>query len=152
MIDATAWVETGAWLSGEAVREPARAYAGRILAQRLKKVLRRGRKLETRDDAERHKARIETKKLRYAVEGFASLYADKSVDRFVGRLKQLQDRLGALNDIATAEPLMSSLELGPEAAFAAGELEGLKLADKKKLLGHAAKALDQLAATEPFWS
>jgi CHAD domain-containing protein len=151
MIDATAWVETGEWLSGVAVQQPARAFATQTLDRRLKKLLKRGRKLETRDDAARHQVRIEAKKLRYAAEGFASLYPDKKVDRFVGRLKRLQDDLGALNDIATAEPLIASLDLNTEAAFAAGELEGLKLADKAKLVGHAAKALDRLDATEPFW-
>jgi inorganic triphosphatase YgiF len=151
MIDATAWVETGEWLGGLAAQQPARAYAAQTLGQRLKKVLKRGRKLETRDDAARHRVRIEAKKLRYAAEGFGSLYPDKKVDRFVGRLKGLQDDLGALNDIATAEPLIASLELNPEAAFAAGELEGLKLADKDKLIAHAAKSLDRLDAAEPFW-
>jgi inorganic triphosphatase YgiF len=151
MIDATAWVETGAWLAGEAAKEPARAYAARTLARRLKKLLKRGRKLETRDDATRHEVRIEAKKLRYAAEGFASLYPEKKVDRFVGRLRGLQDNLGALNDIATAEPLIASLNLGPEAAFAAGELEGLKLADKDRLIASAAKSLDRLGAAAPFW-
>jgi inorganic triphosphatase YgiF len=151
MIDATAWVETGEWLGGLAAAEPARAYAARILDRRLKKLLRRGRKLETRDDAARHAVRIEAKKLRYAAEGFASLYSEKKVDRFVGRLKGLQDDLGALNDIATAEPLIASLDLNSEAAFAAGELEGLKLADKDKLIARAAKTLDRLGAAGPFW-
>jgi inorganic triphosphatase YgiF len=152
MIDATAWVETGEWLAGPAAQEPARAYAARALGGRLKKLLKRGRKLETRDDAARHEARIEAKKLRYTAEGFASLYAEKKVDRFVGRLKGLQDDLGALNDIATAEPLIASLAPSPEAAFAAGELEGLKLADKDKLVARAAKALDRLDDSAPFWA
>jgi inorganic triphosphatase YgiF len=151
MIDATAWVETGEWQGGVAAAEPARAYAARTLGRRLRKLLKRGRKLETRDDETRHQVRIEAKKLRYAAEGFASLYADKKVDRFVGRLKGLQDKLGALNDMATVEPLIAGLSLGPEAAFAAGELEGLKLADKDKLIAQAAKSLDRLGQAGPFW-
>jgi inorganic triphosphatase YgiF len=151
MIDATAWVEIGAWVGGEPAKQPARGYADRTLARRLKKVLKRGRKLETGDDEARHEVRIEAKKLRYAAEGLAGLYADKKVDRFVGRLKHLQDALGALNDISTAEPLIAGLKLSPEAAYAAGELEGLRLADKKRLIAHAAKALDRLDETAPFW-
>jgi inorganic triphosphatase YgiF len=151
MIDASAWVETGAWIAGEAGREPARAYAQRTLSRRLKKLLKRGRKLESSDDAARHKMRIGAKKLRYAAEGFASLYPDKKVDSFVGRVKDLQDSLGALNDVATAEPLIAGLNLGADAAYAAGELEGLKLADKNRLIAHAAKAMRRLGDVAPFW-
>lgn len=151
MIDATAWAETGDWLGAAAGQEPARSYADKVLGKRLKKLLKRGRKIEAHDDAARHAVRIQAKKLRYAAEGFASLYPDKKVDRFVGRLKALQDSLGALNDIATAEPLMASLALSPEAAFAAGELEGLKLADDHKLIAQAAKSLCKLADTPAFW-
>jgi len=151
MIDVACWVETGDWLAGEAAKEPARAYSERTLSRRLKKLLKRGRKLEAGDDAARHKMRIGAKKLRYAAEGLASLYSEKKVERFVRRVEDLQDRLGALNDIASAEPLIASLNLCPEAAYAAGELEGLKLADKKKLIADAAKAMHRLGAVDPFW-
>jgi inorganic triphosphatase YgiF len=151
MIDAAGWVETGSWLAGAAAREPARAFAARTLDRRLGKLLKRGRRLATRDDAARHAARIEAKKLRYAAEGFGGLWPEKKADRFIRRLKRLQDRLGALNDIATAEPLLASLSLSPEAAYAAGELEGLRLAKKPKLVAGAAKALDRLADARPYW-
>ncbi|MFC3071324.1 CYTH and CHAD domain-containing protein [Phenylobacterium soli] len=152
MIDAVAWVETGDWTRGEAAAEPARDYAARVLAKRLRKLVKRGKSLEARDDAARHEVRIEAKKLRYAAEGFASLFSEKKADRFVGRLKTLQDDLGVLNDIATAETLLAGLDLTPEAAFAAGELEGLRMADKAKTLAAAAKALTRLAADRPFWA
>jgi inorganic triphosphatase YgiF len=151
MIDVACWVETGDWLAGQAAKQPAGDFAEHTLSRRLKKLLKRGRKLETADDKARHKMRIGAKKLRYAGEGFASLYSDKKVDRFVGRLKDLQDGLGALNDIATAEPLIASLNLCPEAAYAAGELEGLKRADREKLIAQAAKAMDRLGDAAPFW-
>jgi triphosphatase len=152
MIDATGWVETGAWISADAAQEPARAFAARTLDHRLDKLLKRGRKLADRDDAARHEARIEAKKLRYAAEGFAGLWPEKKTDRFVERVKHLQDALGALNDLATAEPLLASLNLSADAAYAAGELEGLRRARKPKLVAAAAKALDRLANTEPHWS
>ena len=152
MIEATAWAETGEWLTHDAGHEPARAYSGRTLERRRRKLLKRGRHLETRDDAARHEVRIQAKKLRYAAEGFASLYAEKKVDRMVERLKALQDALGQLNDIATAETLFTGLDLTPEAAFAAGELEGLRMAGKPKLVASAAKAMDRLADTPAFWA
>ena len=91
MIDVTAWVETGDWLSGEAGREPAWAFAGHALERRFRKLLKRGCRLEARDDAARHRVRIEAKKLRYAAEGFAALFPEKKVERSVGRLKALQE-------------------------------------------------------------
>lgn len=151
MIEATGWAETGAWLACEAACEPARAFAERTLDKRLKKVLRRGKRLDKAGDAGRHELRIQAKKLRYAAEGFAGLYGEKKVARLVERLKALQDALGELNDIATAEPLTASLDLSPEAAFAAGDLTGLRAADKPKLVHKAEKALKRLEATDPFW-
>ncbi|THD74241.1 MAG: CHAD domain-containing protein [Phenylobacterium sp.] len=151
LIDATAWVETGHWLAGEAGREPARDFAAHALAGRRRKLLKRGHRLERRDDQARHEARIKAKKLRYAAEGLASLFPEKEVDRFVGRLKDLQDALGELNDLATAEGLVHGLQLSADAAFAAGELAGLRAANKPKLLAKAAKAMDRLDAAPSFW-
>ena len=151
MIEATGWAETGAWIHCEAASEPARAFAARTLDKRLNKVLKRGKHLDTQDDAGRHELRIQAKKLRYAAEGFAGLYGEKRVTRFVNRLKALQDALGLLNDIATAEPLTAGLDLSPEAAFAAGDLAGLRQARKPKLIAKAGKALKRLEDAQPFW-
>jgi hypothetical protein len=63
----------------------------------------------------------------------------------------LQEELGELNDLAAAEPLMARLRLSPDAAFAAGELVGLKAAAKPRLLARAEKALSRLEAAKPFW-
>jgi len=151
MIEALAWVETGDWLADPAAAEPATPFAAKALDKRRRKLLKRGRGLEHASDAARHRARIQAKKLRYAAEGFASLFPDKAVRRFVERLKVLQDRLGTLNDIATAEPLVARLGLPADAAFAAGELVGRRAADKDRLAARAAKALARLAKVEPFW-
>jgi inorganic triphosphatase YgiF len=151
LIDVTGWVDTGAWLQGAAAKQPVQPFAADRLSSRRRKLLRAGRDLETLSDHERHEARIEAKKLRYAAEGFQSLFGRKPAKRFLDRLKALQEDLGALNDIATAEAMLSEMELTPEAAFAAGELVGRKAAEKPARIRHAAEALDRLAGTEPFW-
>jgi CHAD domain-containing protein len=151
MIDVTAWVETGDWLAGPEASAPAKAFARRALKKRLRRVLKRGKHLRQADDAARHHLRIEGKKLRYAAEAFASLYPQKAAGRFIDRVKDLQEALGDLNDLVVAEPLLGSLPLEPGAAFAAGELLGLRMAGKDRLIAHADRALGRLADVQaPF--
>jgi inorganic triphosphatase YgiF len=152
MIDATAWVETGAWLNGDEVDGSAAAFAAKTLTKRRRKLRRGGRDLAHAAPAERHQARIEAKKLRYAAEGFSALFPPKKTDRFIDRLKDLQDALGELNDIATAEPLVEGLQLAPRAALAAGELLGLRAAHSGALVAKAEKAFEQFSKAAPFWT
>ena len=152
LISVTGWADTGAWLSGEAAAQPARPFAARALAKRRRKLIRDGRGLAHAGDEARHQVRIDAKKLRYAVEGFQGLFRRKAARRFVERLKALQDELGALNDLATAEVMFDDLALSPEAAFAAGELVGLKAAGKPRLIARADKAIKALRRTEIFWA
>ena len=157
MIDTAAWVETGAWSAADGADKPIGPFARAALKKHLKKLGKLGRDVARADkgggdDTARHHLRIEAKKLRYAVEGFASLYGEKAVRRYLRRLRELQEALGALNDLVTAEPLIAALALPSEAAFAAGELVGRKTAAKPQLVAKAAKALDRLQAADPFWN
>ncbi|RAK57258.1 CHAD domain-containing protein [Phenylobacterium deserti] len=151
MIDVAAWVETGPWLAAEPGREPAAAFAARALDKRRRKILKTGKRLERLSDEDRHQVRIQGKKLRYAAEAFASLWPDRKPARFIGKVKDLQEELGALNDLATAETLVESLQLPPDAAFAAGELVGMKVADKSARIHAAAQALAEIKSADRFW-
>jgi inorganic triphosphatase YgiF len=151
MIDAAAWVETGDWQAGHGAGEAIKPFARKALKRHLKTLGKRGRAARDGDDTARHHLRIEAKKLRYAAEALAGLYGEKRAHRYLRHLKDLQAVLGALNDLVTVEPLIAGLELSPEAAFAGGELVGLKMAAKPKLLAAAKTALDRLEAAEPFW-
>jgi inorganic triphosphatase YgiF len=152
LIEVSGWVETGDWLSSKPAQGSAQAFAKRPLRAFHKRLLKHGRGLAELGDEARHRVRIDAKKLRYAAEGFQSLFPRQATARFIERLKALQDELGALNDLATAEILLSDLELDAEARFAAGELLGRKAASKNHHITCAAKALDALAETEPFWN
>ena len=151
LIEATGWVDTGAWLQGEAADGSARRFASKVLRKRFAGLVRDGHHLRAGPDEARHQVRIDAKKLRYAAEGFQGLYTRKDAKRFIDQLKTLQDELGALNDLATAEAMLPGLELDAPAAFAFGELVGLKAADKDRHIAAAAKALRRLAHIEPFW-
>lgn len=62
---------------------------------------------------EQHRVRIRAKRLRYALDLFASALPAKPTKRYVDELAHLQDELGALNDAVVAE------ELAPRLARAA---------------------------------
>lgn len=151
LIEVTGWVDTGAWLSRPPAGERARPFAANSLQKRRRQLLKDGRDLARLSDEDRHRVRIDAKKLRYAAEGFEGLYGCKGPRDLIKVLKTIQDELGFLNDIATAETLLNSLGLSPEAAFAAGELVGRRATDKKRHIARAAKTLDRLADVDPFW-
>jgi triphosphatase len=151
MIDTVAWVETGGWLDGDGADEPIKPFAKAALKRHLKALAKRGKAARRGDDEARHHLRIAAKKLRYAADGLSGLYGKTRAGRYLRHLKDLQEVLGALNDLATAEPLIAGLTLSPQAAFAAGELVGLKAAGKPALLARAEKALGRLEAAQPFW-
>jgi len=151
LIAVTGWVETGDWLAHPLSNAPARPFGAKALRLRLRRLLTDGQHLKHLDDAHRHEVRIDVKKLRYTIEGFQSLFGRKETDHYVKALKAVQDELGALNDLATAETLLGGLGLSAEAAFAGGELVGRASAKKPVHIARAAKALRRLGQVEPFW-
>ncbi|MDP3866988.1 CYTH and CHAD domain-containing protein [Phenylobacterium sp.] len=156
VLEATAWVETGAWLTahGKTARRareaPVQGFAAKALSHRYKTLLKLGRDLETMSDADRHEARIAAKKLRYAAEAFAPLF-DTDTKPFIKTLKALQEHLGALNDGVMAAELVARLSLKGPALAAAKRLLAARAAQKPKTLKAAGKAMDSLAETPVFW-
>jgi len=84
-------------------------FAGAMLERRLARVRKRGRSLRRLSAAELHRLRIAIKKLRYAVDFFATLYEAKCVRNLLARLARLQNILGAMNDAAAVTGLMKGL-------------------------------------------
>jgi inorganic triphosphatase YgiF len=58
---------------------------------------------------EQHRVRIRAKRLRYALDLYAAALPAKATARYVDRLAQLQDELGALNDVVVAAGLLPRL-------------------------------------------
>ncbi|MBV9532917.1 MAG: CHAD domain-containing protein, partial [Bradyrhizobium sp.] len=168
LIELAAWIETGQWRKpqDELVSSRGEAliaeFASAELARRWKKLRKRGKALPKLDPAHRHKLRIQGKKLRYAGEFFASLFSGKRAAHrrkiLLGRLEDLQDCLGDLNDIVVHERLMSArADLGQQRradrrrAFAAGLLTGLEDARLDTVLARAVDACGKLIKAKPFW-
>ncbi|HZZ37314.1 MAG TPA: CHAD domain-containing protein [Caulobacteraceae bacterium] len=161
LMDAIAWLECGPWTSeraaGAALRErPIGELAAEALERRRAKVARGGRRIARLGRQARHQLRIEAKKLRYAADAFAGLWGHRGRTRkFITALRRLQDRLGELNDIATAERLAHELVRGAadagEADWAAGRLIGGEAAREAALIVAAADAHAALREAKRFW-
>jgi CHAD domain-containing protein len=83
--------------------------AADIFARRTKTITKKAKKIRELDSQQRHKLRIAVKKLRYASDFFGHLFASRRAKQrlpsFKARLTDLQDCLGALNDIKVHQKL-----------------------------------------------
>ena len=147
------WIETRGWRDAATERGkawldlPIVDFAAHVLTKRHRKALKLGRQFAELSAADRHQVRIALKKLRYASEFFHALYAKKHTKPYLGALKELQDNLGHLNDVAVAEQLIGCLT-----AEAAGEQGNrLRTAGGLVLGWHARGAADLEPATVHAW-
>ena len=104
--------------------------------------------------ADRHRARIAAKKLRYACEFFQSLPASKPARKFANRLGRLQDALGQLNDLANADA-MADEEARSAGHPASRALMGFLARTMKNMEADSLKKLSKvrlsLVKNEDFW-
>jgi CHAD domain-containing protein len=144
-----------------AFETPAKTVAGRILKHRLDHACKRARHLNRLDDGQRHRLRIALKKMRYTAEFFAPLYVKKPTQRFLQRLNNMQDVLGAVNDVATARNILERLvaigDGGPLASkadlsFAAGIVYGWQLERADRMWNKAVDRWDEFRKRDPFWA
>ncbi len=100
-------------LSGDALARltaPAADFAAANLARLHNRLMKRGKNFFSLPPHERHEVRIELKKLRYAADAFAGLFAArKQVRDYIRAAAALQDQLGLFNDFHTAAELVNSL-------------------------------------------
>jgi triphosphatase len=165
VLDVLSWLYAGEWTGGDELAHARRErkiedFAREQLARRMKKIMKIAKTLAELDPRQRHKLRIAIKKLRYATEFFESVFtgrkAKKRLRRFERQLKELQDSLGALNDIIVHQKLASAV-IGRDArqrarrrAFAVGVVSGREQCRVEPLLRAATKATHKLAQVRPF--
>ncbi|WFU12074.1 CHAD domain-containing protein (plasmid) [Rhizobium sp. CB3090] len=155
MLDFNEWLRCGEYLSlpeTEDVRElPAPEFAEMALNRMRKKLKKHGQALAKVDDQQRHQARKDAKKLRYAAEFFGSLFDDKRGARrhrrFIGAMEELQDHLGSLNDLATGPDVLRKHGLADHPASDSV----LSHADKDALIDDAQVSLDDVLDAKRFW-
>jgi len=156
LLDLAEWIEAGPWTTDDKLRKKRERniveHAAKMLERVSKKIKKAGTNLRELTPKQRHKIRIKAKNLRYAVEFFASLFPDdkdaKRREAALSALKDLQDELGALNDLAQRDALISDgHELGAHAEALLASKEG----DVDRLLDRAQAVLSRFAEVKPFW-
>ncbi|HST00660.1 MAG TPA: CHAD domain-containing protein [Usitatibacter sp.] len=128
---ARALLEISQWIAhADGAADPqARAtlpdFAAQVIRKRRKRLFTRALLLGSLGAAEQHRVRIDTKRLRYALDGLGSLFRHKALEPFAKTVEDLQDALGECNDAATAMTLVGELAATPEfEAFARGWFAG----------------------------
>jgi len=163
-LETAAWLQAGLWTNpqDDLVRDrgdlPIAVFAAEQLTRRWRKVRKKGKALAQLDAPSRHKLRIQAKKLRYAAEFFASLFARRRAvkrrKQFLDALGRLQNGLGDLNDIAVHEKRIAAIgkqRSNPSRAFAAGLLTGLEDARIGAAMTVATEACADFGKVKPFW-
>ena len=142
------WDQTG---DPDTLSVAARSYAGHALNRRRKHLLAPGADLSGLPAAELHETRKRAKRLRYATEFFAPLFAGKVTRKYISRLADLQEVLGAVNDTAVAGHLMDQLAGGADRAFAAGVVQGFGAARGRRAAAKVQDAWVRFTRASPFW-
>ncbi len=160
MLRLSHWFEARGWREGHASRSalltsPIGELAPRMLDRRWRELRKRSKGFGRMTARQRHKLRIAVKKLRYTIELLGSLFDHDELQRFVRRMKRLQDDLGYANDVRVAHELLP--ELSAQAASGSPVASaGARLLDwHRKVLAKGErklrKRLRRLNRTAPFW-
>ena len=151
MLRLALWIELGPWRFRARSAQPVAGLAGRQLERQWRKVRRHGARIAEAKGSERHRLRLDIKKLRYSAEFLAGLYGKRPKaprrDRFVDALKELQDRLGELNDAEAAEK--AAARLAPGARGSADRIRRRAMVEEAAAAAH--EALDRATAAAGYW-
>ena len=157
ILDIVEWVEVGPWTKSEETRardEEIGPFAREQLRRLRKKIKRKGAHLRDLTVEQRHKLRIQAKRLRYALEFFAETFRGEKQEvrraEMLQHLKDLQEALGSLNDLARHEHLIASAEQDGLDKSIAHALSS-KDAGRKKLLNGAEDAYGRFIKVKAFW-
>ncbi len=142
---------------GEALL-PAAVFARERLQARYARVHKMGKRIGELNETERHALRIKLKKLRYAVDFFASLWPKRRTEAFRERLGALQDVLGQMNDAAVARALVADILAAQSntadaqaVAYAAGVVVGWHVGHLRERAEKLEKRWLLFTAATPPW-
>jgi inorganic triphosphatase YgiF len=163
MLDLAMAIEGRVWRDGATTEQfdkfmrRAKSLGAESLDKLMKKSIKRADRLSELDTRQRHRLRIELKRLRYTAEFFAPLFSPKKVKPFLKRLSRLQDLFGTLNDAATAEHILRRINEhagargGPERVEAAAFVDGWHQSQIPPTWKKAQKRFKRFIKKKPFW-
>lgn len=144
MLELASWSAWGDWRQARRVQGRLGPFVNRRL-DRLWSGVSAARRLRQMNGEDRHRLRIQVKKLRYAVDFVAALHSRKRKRqrKFGAALERLQDELGLSNDIVVARSLtgLESWLLDP----------GLLSLDEGSHVREARAALRQMRKIGSYW-
>jgi inorganic triphosphatase YgiF len=151
MLNLSLWIEAGAWRFRDRARRDLAGLAAAQLNQQWRRVKRHGDRLGKAATEERHRLRLDVKKLRYSAEFLAALSAKRPKllrrERFVTALKALQESLGDLNDAEAAQTMAARLAPGLR-----GNARRLRRkAAAAEAIAEAEEALKMAAEVAGYW-
>jgi CHAD domain-containing protein len=159
LIKSTAnWLDNGSWSTKTDKRAAKRRaaavidYCTRKLARWHEKLLNKSRRLEDMSAKKRHRLRLANKRLRYSIEFFAGLLADRNsaIEATLKHLRKAQESLGELNDAFKIQTMAPTRERN-----ASTRGESPRFRDRKRerrLLRRAGRAYRKMAALKPSWA
>lgn len=147
LIDLVAWIELGRWRQNHKAMRPLQDFVARRLYKWWQKIARHG-DLDPMHSHERHDLRIEIKKLRYSIEFVQPLHvrAGRKQKQFYKAVEKIQESLGRLNDLATAQAI--SRTFGHKNALPKSEIRKVET----RCLHAAQASLDRIKEIGPYWT
>ncbi|HEY5711775.1 MAG TPA: CHAD domain-containing protein [Allosphingosinicella sp.] len=152
MLRLTLWIEIGPWRFRDRADHDLAPLAIQQFDRQWRRIRRNGHKLGKLDPQTRHSLRLDVKKLRYTAEFLAGLSAKKPKaaqrDRFIAALRDLQERLGDLNDEEAAEAMTA--RLAPGLRGSADRIRRRAVAGES--IAAAEEALARAAVDAGYWN
>ena len=158
------WLADGSWIAPPRLGAPdpaaqaARDFAASVLEKRARSLHKKGKKRKKMSEAQYHEIRIASKKLRYAIEFFETLFSKSAVKAYRSRVTALQETLGSLNDAVVGHRLLDELELNTskedaqKLAVGVGMTMGWQAAKIESDLSNFEAAWKEFDKRKPYWN
>jgi CHAD domain-containing protein len=156
------WFETNGWRDQRVSEHSAPLFssiaeiAPPLIERRWRQAMKRCNHFAELSLDERHRVRIALKNLRYTSEFLESLFEPTAVEALMKRLKGLQEDLGHLNDVRTAQRLCAELARSAEndsnnVSLSAGVVIGWHLRELIDLEAKLYRDVHRFRKAKPFW-
>lgn len=142
LLDLIEWTVSANWRK-DAASAPIGKFAARRLNAAWRNVMGKGKGLGDLGPKRLHQLRISLKRMRYAVDFFAPLFAKKQVRKFGSSLEKMQDCLGLIHDDMVSRQIVAD--------FGLGERDRTEITSRSQQLKAVATRFKHLKRQTLFW-